>query len=325
MFSVGDLYQRLRNFKTSLQSSPSALFFAKVDVQSAFDTIPQSAVVELMFTIPEQSAYAITKHVEIKPADNAEVTHGHSKPKPAKRWQALAKKLSNNAPFLDEVEAQLALRRKHTVFVDNAMRKEQRTSELLTLLATHVEQNLVKVGKKYFRQKKGIPQGSVLSSSLCNYFYADLEKRHLPSLASEDCLLLRLIDDFLLITTNQAKALEFMALMHRGMPDYGVTVNLAKSLVNFDLELDGKPVPRLPEGQAFPYCGTRIDCLTLDIARDRDNVKDPGTVSLISMLRGYIVLTRSVAVISNALTVEYGRLPGQNFERKVLSKLHPVH
>jgi len=280
MFSVGDLYERLREFKTRIEPTNVRLYFAKVDVQSAFDTIPQAAVLDLMATIPTQASYAITKHVEVKPSDGIELAHGQSMPRPAKRWHAIAKTLKDTTPFLENVEGQLALRRKSTVFIDNAMRKEQPTGELLALMSSHVQQNLVKVGKRYYRQKNGIPQGSVLSSSLCNYFYADLENQHLSFLNSDDCLLLRLIDDFLLITTDRTKAAEFIRTMHGGIPEYGVTVNPKKSLVSFDLELQGQRVPRPDDGQTFPYCGSRIDCQTLDISRDRENVKDPSKASI---------------------------------------------
>jgi hypothetical protein len=33
-----------------------------------------------------------------------------------------------------------------------------------------------KIGQTYYRQVVGIPQGSVLSSILCSFFYGDLEK-----------------------------------------------------------------------------------------------------------------------------------------------------
>lgn len=34
----------------------------------------------------------------------------------------------------------------------------------------------LKIGHKYYRQTVGIPQGSVLSSILCSFFYGDMEK-----------------------------------------------------------------------------------------------------------------------------------------------------
>ena len=72
------------------------------------------------------------------------------------------------------------------------------------------------MGKKYYRQKVGIPQGSVLSTMLCNIFYADLERKKLPFLTDSDGLLLRLIDDFLFISMNKDHATQFIQHMVDG-------------------------------------------------------------------------------------------------------------
>lgn len=45
-----------------------------------------------------------------------------------------------------------------------------------------------KIGKDYFRQVVGIPQGSVLSTLLCSFFYGDLERRHLKFTEDSDCV-----------------------------------------------------------------------------------------------------------------------------------------
>ena len=47
------------------------------------------------------------------------------------------------------------------------------------------------------------PKGSILSTLLCNYFYGNLESTLLADqyCNSADSLLLRMVDDFLLITT----------------------------------------------------------------------------------------------------------------------------
>ncbi|KAJ9129600.1 Telomerase reverse transcriptase [Pleurostoma richardsiae] len=296
MFSVGDIYNRLKKFKQRLGSgAENKYYLAKIDVQAAFDTIPQSAIIQLMGGVPSQSRYTVTKHVEVRPNDNGVVAGL----KTTKRWHSSAKGANDTSSFLEMIEKQFAPSRKHTVFVDGVVQRSYDARALIALMSSHVQENIVKIGKKYYRQKDGIPQGSILSSILCNYFYADLERSHLQFLQSNDCLLLRLIDDFLLITTDRVKASKFVKTMHRGLPEYGVTVNTSKSLVNFDLTVDHERVPRVPDGAGFPYCGTRLDCRTLAITKDRATVpRDPG--------------------VANALTVEFSRLPGQNFKRKVL-------
>lgn len=300
MFSVGDLYERLSEFKERLSPDHGPLYFAKVDVQAAFDTIPQDAIIDLMNCVPSESKYDMIKHVEVIPNEAAIL----AKSKTIKRWHTTAKAPGDTSTFLQQVGQHIGPGKKNSVYVDSVFRKTHRTRDLLALMASHIQQNLVKIGKKYYRQKAGIPQGSIISSVLCNYFYADLEQTQLSFLGADDCLL-RLIDDFLLVTTDQSKAAHFVTVMHQGMPEYGVVVSPSKTLTNFPLTVDNVPVPVLPAGTtAFPYCGTQIHTRTLDLTKDRglappSAVRDP--------------------TLSNALTVEFTRHPGANFKRKTLN------
>ncbi|QPC66784.1 hypothetical protein HYE67_009015 [Fusarium culmorum] len=299
MFSVSDIYTRLKAFKGTLGADHGKLYFAKTDVKAAFDTIPQEAVVELMKSVPSQTNYTIMKHVEVKPGERAVIDDDKYSSKAIRRWHATALSENENSAFVERLEKDLAPKKKNTVFVDSAFRRTKNVGELMHLLKQHVEQNLVLVGKKYYRQKVGIPQGSVLSSFLCNYFYADLEAKHLGFLDSPDCLLLRLIDDFLLVTLDQNKAAKFVNAMHGGFPEYGVAVNPAKTMVNFDMLYDGEPVRKYNHERGFPYCGTAINCQTLDITKDRERDANID--------------------VSASLTVDFSRTPGQNFQRKVLN------
>jgi len=274
MFSVGDIYKRLKEFKAKVGVTQQTFYFAKVDVQAAFDTIPQDAIVELMSRVPGQPKYKIVKHLEVSASHMP--LGAASKDKPQKKWQSIAKAASDEKPFAHMLETQFAPSKRNTVFVESVLSRSFDTRALVSLMASHIQQNLVKIGKKYYRQNNGIPQGSVLSSVLCNYFYADLEAKRLPFLRASDSLLMRLIDDFLLITTDKAKARRFVETMHRGVAEYGVAVNPIKSMVNFDLTVNNITIPRTTRGEAFPYCGTMIDCETLDIARSRNNAKDAG-------------------------------------------------
>ncbi|KAK5663294.1 hypothetical protein OQA88_3721 [Cercophora sp. LCS_1] len=290
MFSVGDIYNRIKTFKSNLPAF-SKLYFAKIDVQAAFDTIPQEAMLDLLATIPREERYKMLKHVEVQLLESCVS-------KTSKRWHTTAQAQDDRTPFLRLLETSLTTAgKKNTVFVDSLAARSMDKKSLLSLAKTHVEQNLVRIGKKFYRQRKGIPQGSVLSSTLCSYFYADLEKTKLGFLGQES-LLLRLIDDFLLITTDRPKAERFVRVMHAGVPEYGVKVGVGKSLVNFEVSVGGTMVERV-SGNGFPYCGLVIDTESLEVARGRDSGKDP--------------------VIFNSLTVEYGRTQGQNFKRKVLN------
>jgi telomerase reverse transcriptase len=82
--------------------------------------------------------------------------------------------------------------------------KESR-AEILELLEEHITENVVKagklyycvylhlirlckIGKSYYKQVVGIPQGSILSSILCSFFYGDLEEKRMPWHKDPDCV-----------------------------------------------------------------------------------------------------------------------------------------
>lgn len=223
-----------------------------------------------MSTVPKRAKFRTNKHTEISTGEKPFSGEKAAAAKQVNRWHSIGQDIANRDTLADRIEASIGHKKKNTVFVGSAAVATYDTRSMLQLMEEHVAQNLVKVGSKLYRQKIGIPQGSVISSFLCNYFYADLERKHLPFLAEEGCLLVRLIDDFLLITTDEFKAKQFVRKMHRGFPEYGVQVSKKKTLVNFDMTLQGERVSKVEDGQGFPYCGTMIDCKTLDISKDRE-------------------------------------------------------
>ena len=277
IFSVGEMYPKLKAFRGRVGSNRTdskPFYFAKCDVQSCFDTIPQRRVVKLLEQVASEEEYCISRHAEIKSSE----FHGYGvgTAKPTRKFVASARAYVDFAQFDETIEKDLAKGKKNAIFVDTVVQACQKRDKLLDLLEEHVERNIVKIGKKFFKQKAGIPQGSVLSSLMCNYFYAELEREYLSFLKDNESILLRLIDDFLLITTNKDHAERFLHVMHHGVEKYGVEVNPAKSLVTFETTINKARIPRFAGGTAFPYCGNRIDIRTLEISKDRERRIDSG-------------------------------------------------
>ena len=280
LFSIGDIYPRLKAFQTQLSrdgKETAELYFVKVDVQSCFDTIPQHRVVRLMGRLCSESEYRIARHAEIRPSESHSYQAGSGRGyKPARRFIARAKPGHDFASFEEYLDENAMNAEKNTIYVDSVVETLQDKQQLLDLLEEHVERNVVKIGKKFFRQKQGIPQGSVLSSLLCSFFYADFEQEHLGFLNNSSSLLLRLIDDFLLITTNKADAIRFLRVMDDGNEQYGIKIRVEKSLANFDMTSGKAGVPCLTSSSGFPYCGIRIDTKTLEITKDRSRRTETG-------------------------------------------------
>ncbi|KAL9002381.1 MAG: hypothetical protein Q9188_004680 [Gyalolechia gomerana] len=280
LFSVGDMYPKLKAFRDKILSKVGGmppLYFAKVDVKSCFDTIPQGGAVRIMEQLVSEDVYRVARHAQIKVSDTRKYGHGtFAQAKPTRKFVASAHPPLDFRSFDEMVEETFASERKNTVFIDNVLRTAHKKQRLLELLREHVEQNIVRIGKKFFRQKNGIPQGSVLSSLLCNCFYAKLEADHLSAITAKDSLLLRLIDDFLFITRRKEEAVEFLQTMHDGIKEYGVMVNPAKSLANFDVNVNGVSISTTADA-SFPYCGVMINTRTLEISKDRNRRKATGT------------------------------------------------
>ncbi|THY62034.1 hypothetical protein D6C99_01033 [Aureobasidium pullulans] len=272
MFSSDEMYQRLHRFRTQLQQSENAdkpLYFAKVDVQSCFDSIPQKPLLKLLNDLISAEGYTITRYAQAKALGECDQSEDQPKivPKASWKWKGKARVTDQKELFSEhaqkEAEASLG-----TVFVDLEGKTHRSRAGILALLREHIERNIVQIGKKFYRQTTGIPQGSIVSSLLCNFFYAELESKVLAFLQDGESLLLRLIDDFLLISTNRDTATRFVQVMHRGLPEYGLRVKEDKSKVNFDVQVDGRDVSRLPAATNFPYCGNAINTINLNITRD---------------------------------------------------------
>ncbi|KAI4731927.1 hypothetical protein E4T49_00185 [Aureobasidium sp. EXF-10728] len=246
-------------------------------------------------------------------------------PKASWKFKGKAQITDQKEMFSDHAqkEAEAAL---GTVFVDLEGKTHRSRAGILALLREHIERNIVQIGKKFYRQTTGIPQGSIVSSLLCNFFYAELEQRVLAFVQDGESLLLRLIDDFLLITTNRDTATRFVQVMHRGLPEYGLKVKEDKSKVNFDVQVDGRVVSRLPAATEFPYCGNAINTVNLNITRDETRRQQN---SRRSCNIWYWSSTDKLPDMAAATTVDFSRSPGQNFYRKTFSMLklhmHTMH
>ena len=178
--------------------------------------------------------------------------------------------------------------------------------ELLFNLNEHVKCNVLQLDKKFYLQNVGIPQGSVLSSLLCSFYYGNLEKSRLYPFLEKVCgptgdsslrqpddhsrssltnssdeatssspkyMLLRFIDDFLFISTSKKQAEMFLSRLRRGFREYNCHMNEAKFGFNFVTdEISGLQSNRVyigEDGISFvPWSGLFINCCTLEVQAD---------------------------------------------------------
>ncbi|KAK7463508.1 Telomerase reverse transcriptase [Stygiomarasmius scandens] len=227
VFGPSDVYAKLKNLKANLRRSYGGalpkLYFVKVDVRACFDTIEQTKLLDILSQLLSEDAYLIKKHIQ--------VNQRHDKSYRTTTTKNQAYPAGEHPHFL-KYAADLASCIRDTIFIDAATCATTTKEEILELLEQHITDNVVKIGSEYFRQIVGIPQGSVLSTILCCFFYGDLEKRFKPFTKAHN-LLLRHTDDYLFITPEYAEAKDFLDAMDKGHPEYGCFVSKEKTVVNF--------------------------------------------------------------------------------------------
>lgn len=293
-FSTQDLHSKLSSFKAQLpKADRQPLYFVKVDIRSAFDSIPQARLLDLVKQIFKHEQYCITSHVEGKVLGQ----RGNSKPS--------FKFTKRAAPFgqllrLDDPHDNTMAHHKNIIHTNIDRCRLISAREAKELLEEHVQSNIVKIGNRYYQQSSGIAQGSILSSLLCTFFYNDFEQNKLSFLRKDCSLLLRIIDDFLLVTTEREQAVKFVRAMKEGDVDFGIAVHPEKSLANFDMTIDGAQIPRVLQTTAFPFCGLLIDTKTLQVSKDR---------------------IRKDNVVANTLTVDLHGRAGEKFRRRLESSM----
>ncbi|KAL9252277.1 Telomerase reverse transcriptase-like protein [Drosera capensis] len=177
-----------------------------------------------------------------------------------------------------------------------------RKEELQLLLTEHVKRNVLRINKLFLLQLVGIPQGSALSSNLCSLYLGHLERNILFPFLDEVCAsvmleqahtinmsqpknstgtafsspkwtLLRLIDDFLFISTSKELSTSFFSRMQSGFQEYNCYMNEHKFCYSFGVRLKQDALPGSKglniDGISYiQWSGLLINSTTLEVQAD---------------------------------------------------------
>uniref|UniRef100_A0A672YP67 Telomerase reverse transcriptase n=1 Tax=Sphaeramia orbicularis TaxID=375764 RepID=A0A672YP67_9TELE len=253
----------------SQKEKPQPLYFVKVDVSGAYESLPHD---KLMEVIGEALAPVLEEPFTIR--------------RYAKVWadsyEGLKKTFVRQADLLEDNMGStsmkgfvMSLQKKgkihHTILVEQHFCSDLHGREALEFFTQMLTGSVVQFGKKTYRQCRGIPQGSVVSSLLCCLCYGHMENVLFKDITENKVCLMRLVDDFLLITPDLHEAQTFLKMLLAGVPEYGLVVNPQKVVVNFQVSgrVGSYPDFRvLPPHCLFPWCGLLIDTHSLDVYKD---------------------------------------------------------
>ena len=202
------------------------------------------------------------------------------------------RRVSSADDFQSFQEASESLSESHhnAIISDGVVYPSMSRDELLKILRQHLFQHAVRMPEESRRKRKrsatsdllytqvrGIPQGSALSPLLCNLYYGHVEKDtfgsceqlELLSLTDLSTLIVRVMDDYLIISTRKQAVTHFLQRAHTCFKPFGGGFNPSKTKVNFDIALDveGRQVtlPRI-SGPEVCWCGFNINHSSLEIS-----------------------------------------------------------
>lgn len=257
---------------TKLIKQGKQLYFASVDIHKCYDNINQRHLLQLIQSIFSKEEYALQKYFVVHPFENGQNVKQKEvrlcgAPGSIMNVTEQTRKISENfsgAVICDGVDCQVSQR-----------------EDLMKLITEHLERNLIlgkDVGTPYLMQQMiGIPQGSIMSSMLCNFYYGDIESEMLGNIfdqfRAQEFNLIRVVDDFLLVTENKDLLLRFLTDMSQGMPNLGVVINSEKTKTSCtctlaENEVLEKDVICMNGSSFFRWCGLLIDTRTLNVRID---------------------------------------------------------
>uniref|UniRef100_A0A7N0R959 Telomerase reverse transcriptase n=1 Tax=Kalanchoe fedtschenkoi TaxID=63787 RepID=A0A7N0R959_KALFE len=317
VFSYNDIYKKLCPFVISLKVSGimQSAYVVVADVAKAFDSIDQDKLLSVMKKVIDQDCYHLKKTHEIVCTEKSMWNHE----------SILLKKhtiLSCNSVPRPSIRYRLL----HRVLVNQESDYHLRNEDLFRLLAEHVMNNILLLDGEFYLQTNGISQGSILSSLLCSFYFADLEKNvifpYLEKTCNDDSpllenncdemslpcaqnILMRYIDDILFITTSRKQATNFLKRLQRGFQTYNCHLNSEKSGTNFECEgVSNSRSLASADGQLFlRWSGLLLNCQTLEIQADYGRYLDNH--------------------LSSSLTISWQNKLNQNLGKKLCRFLQP--
>ncbi|KAA0048343.1 telomerase reverse transcriptase [Cucumis melo var. makuwa] len=329
VFDYNDVYQKLRLFLPGVKKAKASmpdLFLVVSDVSNAFDSVDQDKLLDVMKTIIVKDEYHLKQYHQILCTKKTMWAHEN---------------VMLIDPNISPRFSSSQFRSLHSVLVNQERSSFVNKNDFIRILHEHVKRNVMQFDKKFYIQRTGISQGSVLSSFLCSLYFGDLERKVLfpflgkviasranevslgqnrfdPSISPSSnvdemitnpgYMLLRFIDDFLFISSSKLLAEKFLCRVHRGFRAYNCYMNERKFGMNFDVantyRIVSKRVYVGKDGVSFlRWAGLLINCQTLEIQADYTKY-----------LNNHL---------SSSLTVSWQGKPGHNLKEKLCDYLRP--
>ncbi|KAL8560388.1 hypothetical protein ACOMHN_006119 [Nucella lapillus] len=263
VFGLNDTHKKLKEFKEkrTAHHDNRELYFVKSDVRNCFDSIQQHQL------------YQIVKDILDKTNEQAFMTRKYASVYLAGERMKRAFHSHTSRLSLYQPDFVTFLRKRYPggrwndiIVVDTAFFHEDKADTLLQVLSSHLFKNIIQIGQRHYLQRRGISQGSVMSTLLASIYLAYLDKTHLG--AQDDELLIRRMDDYLFLTPHKPRAEQFVHTMLNGFPDFNCFTSMGKILTNFPVTHPTLGAVKHTQEGMFPWCGLMINTSSLELSVD---------------------------------------------------------
>ncbi|CAA0808900.1 Telomerase reverse transcriptase, partial [Striga hermonthica] len=295
VFDYNDVYRKLVPYLFHLKNGSTrmpSMFLVVSDVSKAFDSIDQDKLLSVMDDVVLENEYDLEKFTQVICTKKSLKVHLHV---------TLAH--GDNIGEFGKITPRLPAQALDSVLIKKGLSRNIRKDKILVILKEHITRNVVQLHNNFFLQNVGIPQGSVLSSLLCSFYYGHMERnvvfpflekvtegpsgeldtsgvsvsKGILSKRAATCgpsyLLLRFIDDFLFISTSKKQASMFFYQLGCGVREYNCSMNEEKYGLNFDI--NGRQHCRSnrlhvsKDGVSYlRWSGLLVNCSTLEVQAD---------------------------------------------------------
>ncbi|XP_058263401.1 telomerase reverse transcriptase isoform X2 [Hemibagrus wyckioides] len=239
-----DIHRVLR----SITHTHTPLYFVKVDVSGAYDSLPHAKLLEVVRDVlkpMEENRFSLRHYAKVC-TDSEQEIKKHS----CTRAEA-CESLNMKGFVMDE---QNSGKLRDAILVEK-LSVEVKGSDVFRFFEQMLSSYIIQYDRKLFRQVCGVPQGSAVSTMLCNLCYGHMENCVLKNFTEKGGL---------------SKAVDFLRTLMAGVPGYGCVINPQKVAVNFPVrdELKCEEMMEFPAHCMFPWCGLLLDTRSLHVYND---------------------------------------------------------
>jgi telomerase reverse transcriptase len=217
VLNYGRIYERLREYLTR-SSEPQ--YIIRLDLSSCFDNIQQAKLVELIGGLFSKRKYCLKSFVLVEKSCE-EIR------------QRIVSKVVEKARPADSLMGSPEFARNRIVR-EIVTQKILLRNEMIRNLTDVVTNHVVKHGSRYYVQRTGIAQGLVLSTLFCSIYFAHIDRLYFNKAIGKG-MLLRYVDDFLIMTPDVEEIKEFLRVSE-SLSHLGVNFSTEKFESNFGIE-----------------------------------------------------------------------------------------